>query len=162
MPDGIFDDIYAITPEFLLSLGVRGLILDIDNTLVTYDDPVPTERVEGWLEAMHDAGISTAFVSNNHRERVEEFCRNLDCFWLSDAGKPSRKGLFAAMEHMGTDVSSTAAVGDQVFTDMWCGHRGGLLCIMTAPICNRDQLITKVKRGAERQVMKVYFKKYGK
>ena len=62
MPDGIFDDIYAITPEFLLSLGVRGLILDIDNTLVTYDDPIPTEKVAGWLEAMHDAGISTAFV----------------------------------------------------------------------------------------------------
>ncbi len=51
-------------------------------------------------------------------------------------------------------------IGDQVFTDMWCGHRAGLLCIMTAPICARDQLVTKVKRGAERQVMKVYFRKY--
>ena len=53
-------------------------------------------------------------------------------------------------------------IGDQVFTDMWCGHRAGLLCIMPAPICDRDQIQTKVKRGLERQVMKTYFKKYGK
>lgn len=160
MPDGIFDDIYAITPEFLLSLGVRGLILDIDNTLVTYDDPVPTEKVAGWLEAMHDAGISTAFVSNNHRERVEEFCRNLDCFCLSDAGKPSRKGLFAAMEHMGTDVLSTAAVGDQVFTDVWAAKRCGMRSFLVPPIKDKTTLFFRFKRLLERPVLHAYYRSH--
>ena len=76
------------------------------------------------------------------------------------AGKPGIRKLRRAMEKMGTTPETTAMIGDQVFTDMWCGHRAGLLCIMTAPICARDQLVTKVKRGAERQVMKVYFRKY--
>ena len=159
MPDGIFDDIYAVTPEYLSSLGIRGLILDIDNTLVTYDDPVPTERVAGWLDAMHDAGIQTAFVSNNHRERVEEFCRGLGCFWLSDAGKPSRKGLFAAMEHMGTDASSTAAVGDQVFTDVWAAKRCGMRSYLVPPIKDKRTLFFRFKRLLERPILREYHRK---
>ena len=70
LPTGIYETIYKITPEFLRKEGITALILDIDNTLVTYDDPTPTEPVTAWLGAMHEAGISTAFVSNNHEPRV--------------------------------------------------------------------------------------------
>lgn len=107
-------------------------------------------------------GFKLCILSNNTKERVQLFNRRLGALAIHKGGKPGIKKLNRAMEIMGTTPKTTAMVGDQVFTDMWCGHRGGLLCIMTAPICNRDQLITKVKRGAERQVMKVYFKKYGK
>ena len=65
IPTRIYGDIYEITPEALAGMGISALILDIDNTLVTYDDPKPTESVSKWLDAMHTAGIKTAFVSNN-------------------------------------------------------------------------------------------------
>ena len=60
---------------------------------------------------------------------------------------------------MGTDISSTAIVGDQVFTDVWCGHNAGMLSIMTAPICGRDQFVTKIKRPLEKIVMAFYFRR---
>ena len=75
------------------------------------------------------------------------------------AGKPSIRKLRKAISMMKLTELETAMIGDQVFTDMWCGHTAGLYCIMTAPICNRDQFVTKIKRGLERQVMKLYFKK---
>ena len=60
------------------------------------------------------------------------------------------------MDKLGVDKKSTAIIGDQVFTDMYCGHRAGILAIYTEPICSRDQLITKVKRGAEKIVLNIY------
>ena len=73
LPDRIFDDIYKITPDFLAKEGIRALILDIDNTLVTYDDPKPTASVREWLDSMKRAGIEAAFVSNNNADRVALF-----------------------------------------------------------------------------------------
>jgi HAD superfamily phosphatase (TIGR01668 family) len=93
---------------------------------------------------------------------VHLFNKKLGALAVHKAGKPGIIKLNRALEIMGVTPDSAAMIGDQVFTDMWCGHRAGLLCIMTAPICDRDQIQTKVKRGLERQVMKTYFKKYGK
>ena len=89
MPDRCFDDIYMITPEFLLAEGIRAVLLDIDNTLVTYDDPEPTEPVIKWLNSLAENGISAAFISNNHRERVERFNSSLGYFASWDSKKPS-------------------------------------------------------------------------
>ena len=69
--------------------------------------------------------------------------------------------LKKALARLSLVPAEAAIVGDQVFTDMWCGHRGGLYCIMTAPVCDRDQLITKIKRGAEKRVMQEYFRRNG-
>ena len=60
---------------------------------------------------------------------------------------------------MGSNSASTVMVGDQIFTDMWCGHNAGLLCVMTAPICNRDQFVTKIKRPLEKLIMSFYFRR---
>ena len=88
MPDLYLDDIYGITPEMLLERGIRAVLLDIDNTLVTYDDPMPTESVLKWLGALSEAGIKAAFISNNHKDRVELFNSELKYFATWDSGKP--------------------------------------------------------------------------
>jgi HAD superfamily phosphatase (TIGR01668 family) len=106
-------------------------------------------------------GFKLCILSNNTKERVHLFNRKLGALAVHKAGKPGIKKLNRALEIMGVTPDSAAMVGDQVFTDMWCGHKAGLLCVMTEPICTRDQIQTKVKRGLERQVMKVYFRKYG-
>ncbi len=159
LPTKIYDNIYAITPEELNSLGIRALILDIDNTLVTYDDPKPTESVAAWLGAMHAAGVQTAFVSNNHAPRVEAFCEGLDCYFHADAMKPSRRYLREAMAHMGTTVENTACVGDQLFTDVWAGKRAGIKAFLVPPIKDKRTPFFKAKRLLEKPFLRLYRKK---
>lgn len=161
-PDIYVKSVFELPLEALKKLGIRGLVFDIDNTVAPFDVAEPDEEIVELFAFLRKEGFKLCILSNNTKERVQLFNRRLGALAIHKGGKPCIKKLNRAMEIMGTTPKTTAMVGDQVFTDMWCGHRGGLLCIMTAPICNRDQLITKVKRGAERQVMKVYFKKYGK
>lgn len=159
LPDGIFRNIYELTPEWLSGQGIKALILDIDNTLVTYDDPVPTESVRVWLDSLHAAGIQTAFVSNNHAERVSEFCKGLGCYFHSDAKKPSRKFMREAMEHMKTDTTNTAAVGDQLFTDVWAATRCGMRSFLVPPIKDKKTPFFRFKRLLEKPFLRLYHKR---
>lgn len=159
LPDGIFENIYKLTPHFLTENGIKALILDIDNTLVTYDDPVPTEPVMKWLDSLHAAGIKTAFVSNNHSERVNTFCRDLGCYFHADAKKPSRRFMLEAMDFMGTGLSDTAAVGDQLFTDVWAATRCGMRSFLVPPIKDKRTPFFRFKRILEKPFIKLYYKR---
>ena len=159
LPTKIYDDIYAITPEELKSFGVSALILDIDNTLVTYDDPKPTHSVAKWFADRHAAGVQTAFVSNNHAPRVESFCEGLDCYFHADAKKPSRRYLREAMAYMKTDIHNTACVGDQLFTDVWAGKRLGIKAFLVPPIKDKRTPFFRAKRLLEKPFLRVYYKK---
>ena len=158
LPDGIFDNIYKLTPDYLAGKGIRALILDIDNTLVTYDDPKPTDSVTAWLDSLHAAGISTAFVSNNHAERVGCFCEGLGCYYHSDAHKPSRRYMLEAMEHMGTDINNTAAVGDQLFTDVWAAKRCKMRSFLVPPIKDKRTPFFRFKRMLEKPFLRLYYR----
>ncbi len=159
IPTKIYNDIYEITPDALIADGVKALILDIDNTLVTYDDPEPTESVGAWLDSMHKAGIQTAFVSNNHAPRVEAFCKGLNCYFHADAGKPSRRYLREAMAHMGTDTDSTVCIGDQLFTDVWAGNRCGMRAYLVPPIKDKKTPFFRAKRLLEKPFLRIYRKR---
>lgn len=156
IPTKIYDDIYKITPDALTAVGVRGLILDIDNTLVTYDDLKPTESVLAWLNSMHEAGIQTAFVSNNNHERVSCFCEDFACYYHGDSGKPSTKYLYEAMKYMGTTSSDTVAVGDQIFTDVYAAKRAGMRAFLVPPIKDVPTLFFKFKRLLEKPFLRKY------
>ena len=93
-----------ISPAFLKKHGIKGLILDVDNTLTTHDNPVPAEGIREWLDSMRDEGIKLIIVSNNHPERVRPFADPLGLDFVSDSGKPLRKGYKAAMKKMGLKV----------------------------------------------------------
>lgn len=162
LPYRICKDIYELTPELLASIGIKALILDIDNTLVTYADPKPTEAVSAWLAGMHGAGIQTAFVSNNHAPRVEGFCEGLGCYFHADAKKPSRKFMREAMAHMGTDITNTACVGDQLFTDVWAGNRCGMKAFLVPPIKDKKTLFFRTKRLLEKPFIRTYYRKMRK
>ncbi len=159
MPDLYLDDIYGITPAYLKEKGIRAVLLDIDNTLVTYDDPKPTPSVLQWLQALKDNGIEAAFISNNNKERVELFNEDLKLFATWDSGKPSRRCYRAAMKHLGTDVTSTAVIGDQVFTDVWSAKRLGLHAILVKPIKDKTSLFFRSKRALEKPILRRYAKR---
>ena len=102
--DFAFRKTVDITPGFLKKHGIKGLILDVDNTLTTHDNPVPAEGITEWLENMRSSGIKLIIVSNNHPERVKPFADPLGLDFVSDSGKPLRKGYTAAMKKMGVDI----------------------------------------------------------
>ena len=156
MPDLYLDDIYCIKAEFLAENGIKAVLLDIDNTLVTYDDPLPTESVLNWLDSLSNAGIKAAFISNNHQDRVELFNSHPKLFATWDSRKPSGKCYRAAMKHLGTDTTNTAVIGDQVFTDIWSAKRLGLFAILVKPIKDKTSLFFRSKRALEKPILKKY------
>lgn len=161
-PDLYLKSVFELPLAELKRRGIRALVFDIDNTIAPFDVAEPEESIVELFQCLRQEGFALCILSNNSEERVQRFNRPLGALAIHKAGKPATAKLRRAMAYMGSTPASTAIVGDQVFTDMWCGHRAGLYCIMTAPICDRDQLITKVKRGAERWVMRRYFRKSGK
>ncbi len=158
IPDYVFQNVYLLSPSFFTEKGVRGIIFDIDNTLVTYDDPEPTPELSVWLQQLQDAGIAMAFVSNNNRERVERFNRRLGFFASAKSGKPSRRGIFAAMDAMSTTPASTVAVGDQIFTDVLAAKRAGLRVVLVDPIKDKKTLFFRAKRLLEKPFLRYYHK----
>lgn len=163
IPDLFFDDIYQITPEFLRSEGIEALVLDIDNTLVTYDDPVPTPSVLEWFKAMEDAGIKMGFVSNNSDpSRVNTFNQDLGYFAIHKGGKPFGRGIRRAMKHMGTTKENTAIIGDQLLTDIMAGKLAGLKrSFLVLPIKDRTELFFRTKRKIEAPYVRKYKKIHG-
>lgn len=158
-PDFYFDEISRVTPELLTANGIAALICDIDNTLVTYDDPVPTEKVRGWFERLTASGIAIAFVSNNTPERVELFSRETGYFASGDSGKPMKRELIRAMEHMKSSAKNTAVLGDQLFTDVFSGRRIGLRAILVDPIKDKLTPSFRFKRALERPILRGYKKR---
>ncbi len=155
-PDERFGGIEEITPEFLASQGVSALICDIDNTLVTYDDPVPTEKAAAWMGGMRKAGIGIALVSNNTPERVELFSRGMGIPAYGNAGKPKRKYLDVAMSELGRAPERCAVLGDQLFTDVYSGKRIGLKAYLVPPIRDKKTLLFRFKRTLEKPILRSY------
>ncbi|MBQ4347037.1 MAG: YqeG family HAD IIIA-type phosphatase [Firmicutes bacterium] len=156
-PDIYIRSIFDLPVEQLWKKGIRALMFDIDNTVVPYDVPEPTPEHTAFFKGLMKWGFKICFVSNNSKERVEIFNRSIGGYILPNADKPGKRKILAALRKMGETPQSAALVGDQVFTDMWCAHRTGLLGILVVPVSNRDQFVTKIKRGLERGVLRRYF-----
>lgn len=152
-PDHLFDGIFTVTPAFLLSEGISTLVLDIDNTLVTYSDPRPTPDVISWVENIKNSGINVAIASNNHGARVDLFNETLGVFTVSDSKKPARKAIRAVCGHFGVMPSSVAVIGDQIFTDVLCANRAGAKALLVTPLPYDENLFFRFKRMLERPVI---------
>jgi hypothetical protein len=157
-PDFYFRDIYAISPDFFLEKGIKTVICDIDNTLVTYQDPYPTPKVREWFSRMEQAGIQLLLLSNNHEDRVGRFAKSAGLPYFCDAGKPGIKILKKALSEKGAKVQESAVLGDQLFTDILSGSRSGLTTVLVPPILDRTDFFHKAKRYGERPIMKSFFK----
>ena len=111
VPEYRFDSFDEATAEFLISIGVRGVLLDIDNTLEPYEHPTPGDHVIKWIDSLCEAGIATAIVSNNNQERLDIFNKNIGMPGFAKAGKPFPKNLYRAMEILGTNKENTILIG---------------------------------------------------
>lgn len=134
-PDILFDSYRDITPAFLQGQGVTLLLTDLDYTLAPKAVRRPDDVLRQWIDGLKGAGITVMIVSNNRSGvRVTEFCGDLGIGYQGHAGKPSPKGLRAAMERTGADPAHTAMLGDKLLTDMLAAHRAGVRAWMVEPL----------------------------
>lgn len=154
---------YEIDYEGKYLCGYRGIIFDIDNTLVGHGADADKRSVE-LIRHITELGFRVCFLSNNKEPRVRRFCDGLEAggvnmsrvFHISKAGKPSVKNYCRAMELMKTDKSTTLFVGDQLFTDVWGANRAGISSVLVNRLNNKEEIQIVLKRIPEKAVMSVY------
>lgn len=147
---------YDIDYDEFRRAGKRGVIFDIDNTLVHHGAPADKRSVE-LVERLHSLGFRCAVVSNNKKARVESFSR--DCgmdHFVYKAGKPLKKGYLEAASLMGLPVSEILYVGDQIFTDVWGAGRIGMENVLVSPLDPREEIQIVIKRFFEKIVLFFY------
>lgn len=156
-PDDYVTSTYVIDFEKLYEEGYRGLIFDIDNTLVPHGAPADTRAVSlfGRLKRI---GFSACLISNNQEPRVKMFNEKIQVDYIYNAHKPSTKNYLRAMEIMGTDKNSTLFVGDQLFTDIWGAKRAGIRNILVKPIYPKEEIQIVLKRYLEKIVLHFYMR----
>lgn len=158
VPEYYFRTFNEASADFLSSIGVKGIVLDVDNTLEPYENPLPGDHVIAWLDSLKENGISAAIVSNNGAERIDLFNSKLGLAVYYKAKKPFRKNVLRAMSDMGTNKENTILMGDQIFTDVWAAHNTGIRAILVPPINDKRDPLTRFKRLLEKPVMKKYNK----
>lgn len=159
IPEFRLSSFREVDADFLEQHNVRGILLDIDNTLEPYENPVPTEELLLWFSMLQEHGVRAAFVSNNGASRVTLFNRDLQLPAYPRAWKPLKRSLLRAMEEIGTAPEQTIFMGDQIYTDVFAAHNAGLRAILVNPIRDRRDPITFVKRLLERPVLRAYEKR---
>lgn len=154
-PDRYVVSTYAIDFEKLYEEGFRGLIFDIDNTLVPHGAPADMRALK-LFDRLKRLGYRCCLISNNQEPRVKMFNERIQVDYIYNAHKPSVKNYKKAMEIMGTGEADTLFIGDQLFTDVWGAKRAGIPNILVKPIHPKEEIQIVLKRYLERIVLFFY------
>ncbi len=152
-PTYVFENISAITPGFLKRKHIKGIVLDVDNTLTTHNNPVPPESSMKWLADVKKAGIKLIIVSNNKPPRVVPFAEILGLDYVANGKKPLTSGMNKAIKRMGLEKSDVAAIGDQIFTDIMGANLTGIRSCFVFPIEPETSLPFRIKRTLEKPLL---------
>lgn len=156
-PDRWVDSAYDIDYEGLYERGFRGVIYDIDNTLVPHGAPAD-ERAVALFERLRAIGLSACLISNNQVPRVQPFADAVGASFVADAHKPSTRNYLQACQIMGIRKEEAFFVGDQLFTDVWGAKRSGIFNILVKPIHPKEEIQIVLKRRLEWIVLHFYKK----
>ena len=156
-PDKYVKSAYDLPYEKLYERGYRGIIYDIDNTLVPHNAPAD-ERAVLLFKRLHQIGFQTCLLSNNKKKRVADFNREIGAHIVWMAAKPAKGGYRRAMDEMGTNPENTLFIGDQLFTDVWGARRVGIYSILVRPIHPKEEIQIVLKRYLEKIVLHFYRK----
>ena len=156
-PDFYYDSIFCIPYGELYEQGMRGLVYDIDNTLVSHADKHPPSKILNLVEELQDLGFQLGLLSNNTGRRLEEFNKSMGLRGASMAAKPFTQVFRRLMNEMSVSPHETAIIGDQLFADIWCGKRTGVTTILVKPITEKEVITVRMKRGLERWTLRRYY-----
>lgn len=149
---------YQIDYQREYDSGVRGVLFDVDNTLVPHG-AAATEQARQLFEQLRRIGLRTCIISNNKEERVSPFAEAVGSSYIYKAGKPSARGYQEGMRKMGTEPESTIFVGDQIFTDICGANRAGIRTYLVRPIHPKEEIQIVLKRYLEKAVLFFYHRK---
>lgn len=160
-PDMWVKTVADIDLEALVRRGIRGLILDVDNTLAAYKQRCPEVHTRAFADRAQKAGLKLRIVSNNFGARVGTFARELGISAYPLAFKPLRHKLLRASRDMALSPQAVAVVGDQIFTDIYGGNRCQMMTILVDPVAQKESLLYRVRRQAERWVLSQWEREKG-
>lgn len=161
IPDLYLNNVTEITLDLLQSLGIKGLVLDVDNTLTLHNSQEVLDAVLDWLALMKQSGILLTIVSNNNEERVKPFAKRLGLHYVAFGCKPLTRGFTQAAKQFKLPVEQIAVVGDQIYTDIVGGNLKGMLTILTVPFQEENNAFFKLKRKLEQIHIQHYRNKRG-
>ncbi|AKO94218.1 MULTISPECIES: YqeG family HAD IIIA-type phosphatase [Priestia] len=160
LPDQHVKSVFEIKPEDLKERGVKGIITDLDNTLVEWDRPDATPKLIEWFENMQQHNIQVTIVSNNVEKRVRLFSDPLGIPFIYKARKPMGRAFKKAIRNMDVNRNEIVVIGDQLMTDVLGGNRMKLYTILVVPVAQTDGFFTKFNRQMERRIL-TWMKKKG-
>jgi len=159
-PDYYFKNITEIDTKLLKKNNIKGLILDVDNTLIDYDHKF-IDGLEEWYEKIKENNIKCCILSNsNKKEKVKRVAEKLGVPYIFFGTKPLKRGFKRAARILGMENKNIAAIGDQIFTDVVGANRCKMTSILLEPISERDIIVTVIKRPIEKYIINKYLKKH--
>ena len=158
-PKEYLNSVKDISIELLNKNNIKGLILDVDNTLISLDKKMPAGIVK-WVKNVKANGIKICILSNSNKiDKVEAVAKLIESPYIFFGKKPLKSGFLRAQNILKLKAGNIAVVGDQIFTDVIGANRCGMFSILVKPIEEKDYLITKIKRPLEKMIIKSYQKK---
>lgn len=154
-PDEYLPSAYQIDYDKLYQKGIRGLIFDIDNTLVPHGEQADRRALDLFFH-LKELDIRCVLLSNNKEPRVRMFAEKAGVRYIFKAKKPLPRNYRQAMELMGTDCSNTVFIGDQIFTDIVGAKLAGIHAVLVEPINPKEEIQIVLKRYFEKIVLFFY------
>ena len=149
------ESVFLIDYNKLYSKGYRGIIFDIDNTLVAHGKG-STKEIDELFRDIHAAGLKTLLLSNNGEERIKRFLENIDSLYISNAKKPSTANYLKAIEMMDIKRKEALFIGDQIFTDIFGANRSAIDSILVRYIRAANETKIGIRRNMEKMILKFY------
>jgi len=154
-PGAYAQDVFSIDYKKLYDHGYRGILFDVDNTLVHHNEPI-TPEAEALFAKLKAIGLQAALVSNNGEDRLARFTETIDVPFIANADKPEPEGYLQAMDMLGFQKAEVLAIGDQMFTDIRGANRAGIASILVHYMVKDPKAFIGFKRYLEKAVLLLY------
>lgn len=159
LPDRKINNIFELDGTFLQNEAIRGIVIDLDNTLAPWYEKHANEKVRTWLKDIQAGGMKVTIFSNNDRERVKTFAEPLGIPYIHRAKKPLQRAFAQVAKQMGIERGQLAVIGDQLLTDILGGNLYGAYTILVDPLVASDAPATKFNRFIEKQIIRYFASK---
>ncbi|NLZ52777.1 MAG: YqeG family HAD IIIA-type phosphatase [Thermoanaerobacteraceae bacterium] len=154
-PDLYIENIYKLDLQQIKKKSIKGILIDLDNTLLPWDSMLIEEKLKNWTKHCINEGFSLCIISNNKYNRIKYCSEHLEIPAVFGSFKPCKSAFKKGMDILGTQPEQTAVLGDQIFTDIFGAKRMGLYAILVKPISNRELYWTRMMRILERRLLKI-------
>lgn len=158
-PDLYLDNIYCLDLEYIKKKDIKGLLIDLDNTLLPWNCSDIGQDLKDWVKKCKDWGLSLCIVSNNRAYRINECARQLEIPAVTRAIKPRKKAFLKGLNILGIKSDQAAVVGDQIFTDIFGAKRMGMFAVLVKPASETEFIWTRLMRIFESAILKIMIRK---